>query len=298
MVKGGAAAQKSFGAKKKPVQAANPSEDDRGGILRLKAHDTAHVAVPLEGAIGFEEIEALFDFNLMGGMAKGDDEAAASGGTCGELRDMEATVYCTVGTFIPATSSVIDGRFVIHSQATCRCASASCVFFLSRLLVVESTFSAHWGESLSLLEVALEKTVKVHSFEAIPANVDKVQAKATKRTTVVQAALTTQKTTDGSTTLTETVNCRKVDCSDDLADAHAVAMQSRQIASLSGAARPNATDIARLDNPSLAGEARRQSAVACVFCRTRRENGRERDRQRESCVCVCVFGAAVLTGCL
>lgn len=209
VIKGEDKATQSFGDKKDGVSAAeNPSDSNKKGILRNIGHDTAHEAVPEKGAIAFDQIQALFDFNFIG---DGEEEARKSTvaglGTCGELRDMEATVYCTVGTFIPKTASVIDGR-------------------------------AHWGESLAMLQVAMDDGIEIHSFEAVEANVAKLRVVAgtQARTHVVQAALSskhetqTPKTTEGGEQtqagITETIYCQTADCGDDLQQSHAVAISS------------------------------------------------------------------------
>lgn len=84
----------------------------------------------------FTEIEKVLPFSNQPNDRWGD---SGNFGACSELRFMEATVFCAVGSFADPQSSAIDG-------------------------------GAHWGETLRLMEAALPKTVPIYSFEAIEGN--------------------------------------------------------------------------------------------------------------------------------
>ena len=134
--------------------------------------------VPLSGPVSYNEIMALFPASAS---LSGDLEGTT--GRCENLKqelvDIEAEVFCTIGTFTPPDSAVVDG-------------------------------GAHWGETLRLMEASLADTVQIYSVEAIEANVNKIRKfgiaesceGCASRTHVLAAALTTTPAVDSVT-----INC-------------------------------------------------------------------------------------------
>jgi hypothetical protein len=172
--------------------------------------------VPDAGKVTFDEIMALFP--------PGDSLSGDTGhsGTCANLKEdlsgIEQEVFCTLGTFTPPDSLVVDG-------------------------------GAHWGETLRLMELSLEDTVEIHSFEAIRGNVRKIAElgvvetceRCPNRTTVVQAALTTEPD------VTEvTIQCAKRDCMDGRATLSSAVVEKRKAKAKNAKTYPQVVPAVRL----------------------------------------------------